>query len=263
MLNLVKRLPAKIPLDYLVKENFKQVPLRFLILPSIVLLLFFCFFAFYLDGPFVSTYIEYQTNLFLKINKTLSVYPNLAYNITQLGDVLIIFPLVFIFLFITPKFWEALLTSSLFTLITSAVLKCIFAVPRPAAVIDINTFTIMGRPNILHTALPSGHSITGFMVMTVILFAFMPQKRLYKFFLDNNPYFNRYFNSFFQSSCGGTLSYRCYYREYNWLHVSNIEYKIKCKHRLVKLDEEQKILSNFHVNFYNMGLSDYLKNFKI
>ena len=61
-------------------------------------------------------------------------------------------------------------------------LKTIFAVPRPAAIIDIDTFTIMGRPNILHTALPSGHSMTAFMVITVLLYAFMPKKILHKVF---------------------------------------------------------------------------------
>lgn len=169
-------------LNNIVIENLKKVTSRLLILPSMVLLLCFCFFVYTTEGSFVNTYVESQKGLFLELNKVLSIYPNLAYNITQLGDALVIFSFIFIFLIITPKFWEALLTSSIFTLITSALLKIIFAVPRPAAMIDMDTFTIMGRPNILHTSLPSGHSITAFMVITILLYAFMPKKTTYKVF---------------------------------------------------------------------------------
>lgn len=140
------------------------------------------FFAFTIEGNFINTYVESQKNLFLELNKILSIYPILAYNITYLGNALVIFPLIFIFLFVAPKFWEAILTSSFLTLITSAVLKIIFAVPRPAAMIDMNMFTIMGRPNILHTSLPSGHSMTAFMVITILLYAFMPKKMTHKVF---------------------------------------------------------------------------------
>ena len=162
--------------DSIVQNNFKKVKLRLLVGPFLLLSLFFCFFAFKFDGTFLNTYVETQRNLFLELNHILSVYPNLQYNITYLGDALVLFPFVFIFLFMAPKLWEAILTSSLLTLISSAILKLIFAMPRPAAMIDMETFTIMGRPNILHTSLPSGHAMTAFMVITILLYAFMPKK---------------------------------------------------------------------------------------
>ena len=142
----------QISLNRIVKNNFKNVKLWLLVAPFSLLFLFFVFFAFTIEGNFINTYVESQKNLFLELNKILSIYPILAYNITYLGNALVIFPLIFIFLFVAPKFWEAILTSSFLTLITSAVLKIIFAVPRPAAMIDMNMFTIMGRPNILHTS---------------------------------------------------------------------------------------------------------------
>ena len=172
----------QISLNRIVKNNFKNVKLWLLVAPFSLLFLFFVFFAFTIEGNFINTYIESQKNLFLELNKILSIYPILAYNITYLGNALVIFPLIFIFLFVAPKFWEAILTSSFLTLITSAVLKIIFAVPRPAAMIDMNMFTIMGRPNILHTSLPSGHSMTAFMVITILLYAFMPKKMTHKVF---------------------------------------------------------------------------------
>lgn len=159
-----------------VATNFKKVDIKSVIVPFLFLFLVLCFYVFSMEGSFIDTYVTSQTNIFLKLNKVLSVYQNLQYNITYLGDALVLFPFVFIFLFVAPKLWEAILTSSLFTLITSAVLKLIFAVPRPAAMIDMETFTIMGRPNILHTSLPSGHAMTAFMVITILLYAFMPKK---------------------------------------------------------------------------------------
>ncbi|WP_461599144.1 phosphatase PAP2 family protein, partial [Winogradskyella sp.] len=140
-----------------VETNFKQVRLNQLFVPIILFIMIFCFFVCTMHGSFVNTYVESQKGLFLKLNSILSIHPNLAHNISYLGDALILFPFIFIFLFIKPKLWEAIIISSLFTLITSAILKLIFAVPRPAAMINMETFTIMGRPNILHTSLPSGH----------------------------------------------------------------------------------------------------------
>ena len=163
-------------LDNSVAINFKKVNLKSVIVPFLFLLLIFCFYVFYMEGSFINTYVTSQKTSFLELNKFLSVYPNLQYNITYLGDVLVLFPFVFIFLFMAPKLWEAILTSSLLTLITSTVLKLIFAVPRPAAMIDMESFTIVGRPNILHTSLPSGHSMTAFMIITILIYAFMPKK---------------------------------------------------------------------------------------
>lgn len=159
-----------------VTTNFKKVDIKSVIVPFLFLLIIFCFYIFSPEGTFIDNYTISQKNIFLKLNKDLSIYPHLAHNITYLGNALVLFPFVFIFLFVAPKLWEAILTSSLFTLITSAVLKLIFAVPRPAAMIDMESFTIVGRPNILHTSLPSGHSMTAFMIITILMYAFMPKK---------------------------------------------------------------------------------------
>lgn len=167
-------------LDNSIVANFKKAPLKLAIILFLFVLLFFCFYLFSIEDSFIASYVESQKSIFLKLNKILSVYPSLAYNITYLGDALVLFPFVFIFLFMAPKLWETIITASLFTLIASTVLKLIFAVPRPAAMLDMNTFTIMGRPNILHTSFPSGHTMTAFMVMTILLYAFMPKKVLHK-----------------------------------------------------------------------------------
>ncbi|MFB3390026.1 phosphatase PAP2 family protein [Flavobacterium sp. LAR06] len=59
-------------------------------------------------------------------------------------------------------------------------LKQIFAVPRPAAVFDNSTFVIIGKTLSGSNSSPSGHSITIFLTLTVLFFAFIPKKKKYK-----------------------------------------------------------------------------------
>lgn len=84
------------------------------------------------------------------------------------------------FVLYAPKMWEALLSGSLVSLVFCSLLKNIFAVPRPAAIFDNEGFTIIGRRLSGCTSLPSGHSITVFTVLTVLMFALMPKRLWYK-----------------------------------------------------------------------------------
>lgn len=169
-----------LPLDRTVVNNFKKVKLWLLIPPFLLLISFFLFFTLSAGTNFVDEYAASQKNLFLFLNSNLSQYPNFQFNITQLGDALIFFPFLFVFLFYAPKFWQALLTSSVISLIVSATCKTIFAVPRPAAIYDNDIFVIIGKRTIGLTSLPSGHSITAFMIITILLYAFMPKRSFYK-----------------------------------------------------------------------------------
>ncbi len=51
-----------------------------------------------------------------------------------------------------------------------------FDVPRPATIFDNDAFTIIGEHIQGYASCPSGHSITIFTTLTVLLFAFMPKK---------------------------------------------------------------------------------------
>ena len=102
------------------------------------------------------------------------------FNLTQFGDVIVCYSLVTAFIIYAPKLWEALLTSALISLVVSAVLKKIFAVPRPAAMFDHDSFTIIGETISGKSSLPSGHSMVTFIAITTLLIAFMPQKNKYK-----------------------------------------------------------------------------------
>jgi membrane-associated phospholipid phosphatase len=98
------------------------------------------------------------------------------FNLTQLGDALIFLSILSMFLIYAPIIWESLLSASLFTLLISALLKNFFAVPRPAAFLNNSSFVIIGEKLPGYSSLPSGHSITIFTTLTVLLFAFIPQK---------------------------------------------------------------------------------------
>ena len=79
-----------------------------------------------------------------------------------------------------PKIWESLISASIVSAVFSCVLKNLFLIPRPAAAFDNKSFKIIGKTLLGHSSLPSGHSITIFTVLTVLLFAFMPKKINYK-----------------------------------------------------------------------------------
>jgi hypothetical protein len=79
-----------------------------------------------------------------------------------------------------PKIWESFLSAWVISILLSRSLKILFAVPRPAAIFDNNDFIIIGEKLTGNNSLPSGHSITVFTILTVLMFAFMPQKLKYK-----------------------------------------------------------------------------------
>ncbi|MBD3749771.1 MAG: phosphatase PAP2 family protein [Sphingobacteriales bacterium] len=164
-------------LNYSVSENFKRVKLWFLIPPFLLLLFIYLYFAFFHDGnTFTVEYVKVQTDLFFYLNHRLSTFPNLEFNLIQIGDVIIVFPLLTALIIYAPKLWEALLISSIISLIVAAILKKIFAIPRPAAVLNHDSFTIVGDTLSGRNSLPSGHSITMFIIFTILWAAFIPKK---------------------------------------------------------------------------------------
>lgn len=160
-------------------DNFSNLKLSKFFFPalfllSIILLLFLN------DSLTINNYIQFQKNGFFYLNLKLSEYPNALINLTQIGDEFIFLSFLSILFVYTPKVWEALISSSLVSAIISFTLKRIFAVPRPAAVFDHDKFTIIGETLSGKTSLPSGHSITVFTLLTVLLFAFMPKQQITK-----------------------------------------------------------------------------------
>ena len=124
----------------------------------------------------VEGYVEIQKELFFYLNSELSEFPSLQFNLTQLGNPLIILPFLTVFIVYAPKLWGALFTTTIISAVISFLLKEIFDVPRPAEILDNEFFVIIGRVHTGFSSLPSGHSITTFTVITLLLFAFMPKE---------------------------------------------------------------------------------------
>ncbi len=159
-----------------VNQNLLRVNLWFTLPAFLILSAIFILIANQ-EGSYKEAYINIQQDLFFYLNKKLSAYPRIEYNLTQLGDVMIIFPFVMVFSLYASKYWEALLNASLLSLVVSAGLKKLFSIPRPARMFNMDSFTVVGRILKGENSLPSGHSITAFIIVTLLLFAFMPQKR--------------------------------------------------------------------------------------
>ena len=145
----------------------------FLWLPvvAVLLLVFIAVLILHLNQ---SDYVSFQKDEFLSINHFLMNDSNFWLNITQLGDAMILFPLVSLLIPKYPQIWAALFGAVPLSTLLSIGGKHLFDVPRPAAVLDNNLFNIMGDTLTAHTSLPSGHTITVFTAATVILGLMLP-----------------------------------------------------------------------------------------
>jgi membrane-associated phospholipid phosphatase len=160
-------------------ENYSRLKPSFFILPCLILAAVAGFLYFH-DALDAKAYVYVQKDFFIYLNAWLSQFPQIQYNLTQLGDALISLSLLSIFIVYAPALWESLISVSLISLIISSGLKNLFSVPRPAAILDTNSFVIIGQKLPGFSSLPSGHSITIFTSLTVLLFAFMPEKPLHR-----------------------------------------------------------------------------------
>ncbi len=160
-------------------NNYTRLKPSLFLIP-IVLLILIGFFLYYKNALNVENYIGIQKNLFLYLNHNLGRFPVLQYNLTQLGDASISFSFLIVLIVFTPKLWESLFSASLVSLIFSFILKNLFKVPRPATFLKSDDFIIIGKKAIGFASLPSGHSMTAFATITVLLFAFMPKNKINK-----------------------------------------------------------------------------------
>jgi len=156
-------------------ENLNKVKTSLFYIPLFILTAIF-FYLYFAGALSVERYVEIQKVIFIDINSTLGQFPSLMLNLTQLGDALIFLSFLTLLIIYAPKFWESLISASIVSAILSKFLKVLFSVPRPAAILDNETFIIIGKKLVGHSSLPSGHSITTFTIITVLMYAFMPKK---------------------------------------------------------------------------------------
>jgi len=159
--------------------NVNRVKLTYLYLPLILLLIITIYI--YLNDAFsINSYIEIQKEAFFYLNFELAKFPLIQYNLTQLGDAFIFLSLLTPLLVYIPKLWEALISASIISGLICSPLKWLFKVPRPASAFHENSFVIIGKAYYGSNSLPSGHSITIFTFLTVVLLVLMPADKYFK-----------------------------------------------------------------------------------
>lgn len=158
-----------------IENNYSRLKLSLFLFPFSLLLAIFLF-LYTKDALTASSYIQVQKDFFFFSNHHLGQYPLLQINITQFGDAFIFLLLISIFIIYGTKIWESAITGLLVSLIFSSILKKVFSVPRPAAVFDHDHFIIIGKTLKGLNSLPSGHAMTIFTILTVLLFAYLPRK---------------------------------------------------------------------------------------
>ena len=120
---------------------------------------------------------ELQTPTFLFINRYTQILPDTLWAwLTFLGNGWGIFAICFPLLLLAPRLLSAGLFASSLGGIISLIIKPFLAFQRPASVLALEEFYIVGEP-LLHRAMPSGHTLTAFAVASGIYFACNRDKR--------------------------------------------------------------------------------------
>ena len=114
-------------------------------------------------------YTTSQTGLFLVINKILCINPEFWLNVTMLGDVAVLLPILSLTILRNTRIWSSLIGSIPMALLLTHGDKLLFKIPRPAAIIDNSHFEIVGGALRGCTSLPSGHTLTIFAAVTILL----------------------------------------------------------------------------------------------
>ena len=133
--------------------------------------------------PLIIWAIERFFNLdiiwFRTINQVTSSLPDLLWTgLSILGNGWGCFALAFPLILFAPRLLMAGILSGIFTGIFSRVAKLIADTPRPAGLLDPNSFHIIDQP-LLHSALPSGHTMTVFGIACAFYYCSTKKYRRY------------------------------------------------------------------------------------
>lgn len=116
-------------------------------------------------------YVTTQISLFITLNEMFSHIPDfLWFNLTYMGDALIALPIMSFFCLLNPRTWAAFFAAVPAAMILVHAGKSLFSIPRPAAVLEQSSFNIIGDILTAHTSFPSGHTVTVFTVIFVVIF---------------------------------------------------------------------------------------------
>ncbi len=170
-------------------EKISQISYKIILMPTLIFLiaLSVSYISFSLSeyDSFAEAYTHWQKPYFLWINEVSNqlIPIDLWKKITLLGDKYILLILLSPLLLWKPKLWLSILTAAPIAAILGAIGKRIFSIPRPAVIINPNHFNTIGEIEMGYKSLPSGHSITIFTaVIVLILIGYVSLKQKHKHF---------------------------------------------------------------------------------
>jgi len=120
-----------------------------------------------------TNYWSVQVVWFATISQALYPWRIFFENVTQLGDALVLLPLISFLIVYRPQIWAGFFGAIPLGVLLSAGGKYLAAIPRPGAVLDPAIYTGVGGIKGYHS-FPSGHTITIFTIITVILLVLTP-----------------------------------------------------------------------------------------
>ena len=126
---------------------------------------------------------DWNTTWFLALNPFFAQLPNLLWTgLSLLGNGWAIFALALPLIFYVPRLIYAALISGVLTGFLSNGAKAFFDTPRPASILDHASFQIIDNP-LMHSAMPSGHTMTAFSICTAMFFTAPKPLKKYLFIL--------------------------------------------------------------------------------
>lgn len=132
-------------------------------------------FLWLTDGDINRTsYWSIQVAWFAAISESLLPWRVFFENVTQLGDPLILLPIMSFLIMWRPQVWAGFFGAVPLGILLSAGGKYAAAIPRPGVVLDPAIYTAVGGITGYHS-FPSGHTITVFTIIAVILLTCIPK----------------------------------------------------------------------------------------
>ncbi len=149
--------------------------------PIFLLIASAVYYLSFTKGAFSKTdYIASQMDVFYSLNEWLSStlpISNIWIESTSLGNGLVLIPIVAMTIFFRPRAWSTLWATIPIAAILSSLGKNLLNMPRPAGYLEASSFIVLGDRVSASTSLPSGHTLTIFAGITVVLLSLFPSIR--------------------------------------------------------------------------------------
>jgi len=129
-------------------------------------------------GSDTLAYTSSQVGAFLWLNELLAPLGTVWFNLTILGDMLVLLPLLSLLLLCNIRAWAALFGAIPVSVVLCHLAKNAFEMPRPQAVIAQQDMSLIGDQLMGYTSFPSGHTVTIFAATVAVVCVLLRDKNL-------------------------------------------------------------------------------------